>query len=131
VFGVCKIPINDAFVSVVLTIIGYSINDTIVLYDRIREHMQGHSKEGLVPLVNRSITETLARSINTALSTIFCVAIILVFGLIYNIDSIIVFALPMLAGMISGCYSTICIAGAVWVTWKEKKSKNKSIKQKK
>lgn len=121
VFGVCKIPLNDAFVSVTLTIIGYSINDTIVLYDRIREHMNGHTKEGLVPLVNRSITETLGRSINTAFTTVLCVAIVLVFAVIYNIESIKIFALPMLIGMISGCYSSICVAGAIWVTWKERK----------
>ena len=121
VFGVCKIPLNDAFVSVTLTIIGYSINDTIVLYDRIREHMSGHTKEGLVPLVNRSITETLGRSVNTAFTTVLCVAIVLVFAIFYNIESIKIFALPMLIGMISGCYSSICVAGAVWVTWKERK----------
>lgn len=124
VFGVCKIPLNDAFVSVTLTIIGYSINDTIVLYDRIREHMSGHTKEGLVPLVNRSITETLGRSINTAFTTVLCVAIVLVFAVIYNIESIKIFALPMLIGMISGCYSSICVAGAIWVTWKGRKSLN-------
>lgn len=122
VFGVCKIPLNDAFVSVTLTIIGYSINDTIVLYDRIREHMNGHTKEGLVPLVNRSITETLGRSVNTAFTTVLCVAIVLIFAVIYNIESIKVFALPMLVGMVSGCYSSICIASAVWVTWKNRKS---------
>lgn len=123
VFGVCKIPLNDAFVSVTLTIIGYSINDTIVLYDRIREHMKEHSKEGLVDLVNRSITETLGRSINTAFTTVLCVAIVLVFAVVYNIESIKIFALPMLIGMISGCYSSICIASAIWVTWKNRKSK--------
>ena len=122
VFGVCKIPLNDAFVSVTLTIIGYSINDTIVLYDRIREHMNGHTKERLVPLVNRSITETLGRSVNTAFTTVLCVAIVLIFAVIYNIESIKVFALPMLVGMVSGCYSSICIASAVWVTWKNRKS---------
>jgi SecD/SecF fusion protein len=121
VFGVCKIPINDAFVSVTLTIIGYSINDTIVLYDRIREHMRTRTKEGLIPLVNQSITETLGRSINTAFTTVLCVAVILVFAVIYNIDSIRVFALPMLVGMISGCYSSICVAASVWVTWKNRK----------
>lgn len=123
VFGVCKIPLNDAFVSVTLTIIGYSINDTIVLYDRIREHMKEHSKEGLVPLVNRSITETLGRTINTAFTTVLCVAIVLVFAVVYNIESIKIFALPMLVGMISGCYSSICIASAIWVSWKNRKQK--------
>lgn len=121
VFGVCKIPLNDAFVSVTLTIIGYSINDTIVLYDRIREHLNSHTKEGLVPLVNQSITETLGRSVNTAFTTVLCVAVVLIFAVLYNIESIKIFALPMLVGMISGCYSSICVAGAIWVTWKERR----------
>ena len=73
-------------------------------------------------LVNRSITETLGRSVNTAFTTVLCVAIVLVFAVIYNIESIKVFALPMLVGMISGCYSSICIASAVWVTWKNRKN---------
>lgn len=121
VFGVCKIPLNDAFVSVTLTIIGYSINDTIVLYDRIRETLNSHTKEGLIPLVNRSITETLGRTVNTVFTTVLCVTIILVFSIIYNIESIKVFALPMLVGMLSGCFSSVCVAGAVWVTWKNRK----------
>ena len=120
VFGSLR-PLNDAFVSVTLTIIGYSINDTIVLYYRIREHMSGHTKEGLVPLVNRSITETLGRSVNTAFTTVLCVAIVLVFAIILDTEFIKIFALPMLIGMISGCDSSICVAGAVWVTWKERK----------
>ncbi len=121
VFGVCKIPINDAFVSVTLTIIGYSINDTIVLYDRIREHMKVRTKEELIPLVNRSITETLGRSVKTVFTSVLCVSIILIFAVIYNIESIRVFALPMLIGMISGCYSSICVAASIWVTWKNRK----------
>ena len=120
VFGVAKIPLNDAFVAVTLTIIGYSINDTIVLYDRIRENLahQG-KKEGLCGLVDRSITETMGRSVKTAFTTALCVAVVLVFSYIYDIGSIKVFALPLLAGVISGCYSSVCIAGPLWVTWKE------------
>ena len=121
VFGIGKIPVNDAFVAVTLTIIGYSINDTIVLYDRIRENLArgGRKKEGLCRLVDRSITETIGRSVKTAFTTALCAAVVLVFACVYDIGSIKVFALPLLAGVISGCYSSVCIAGPLWVTWKE------------
>lgn len=126
VFGVFKIPVNDAFVVVTLTIIGYSINDTIVLYDRIRENIRnkaGSKKETLCELVDRSITETIGRSVKTACTTAICVAIVLIFALIYHIESIRVFSLPLLVGIISGCYSSVCIAGPLWVTWKEFRAK--------
>lgn len=130
VFGVCKIPLNDAFVAVVLTIIGYSINDTIVCYDRIRENM-GHMKkkgESIPALVDRSITETLGRSVSTAFTTVLCVLVVFIFALVYNIESIKVFSLPLLLGLISGCYSSVCISGPLWATWKEYKAK-KEIKR--
>ena len=91
VFGVFRIPVNDAFVAVTLTIIGYSINDTIVLYDRIRENIKKRSsgkKETLCALVDRSITETIGRSVKTAVTTAICVAVVLVFSLVYHIESI-------------------------------------------
>ncbi len=126
VFGVCRIPVNDAFVAVTLTIIGYSINDTIVLYDRIRENQKDRGKgETLAKLVDRSITETLGRSVNTAFTVVACVFIIYLFSVFYHIESIQVFSLPLLAGMISGCYSSVCIAGPLWVCWEEHKQKKK------
>lgn len=126
VFGVCRIPVNDAFVAVTLTIIGYSINDTIVLYDRIRENQKKKGKgETLAKLVDRSITETLGRSVNTALTVVACVFIIFLFSVFYHIESIQVFSLPLLAGMISGCYSSVCIAGPLWVCWEEHKQSKK------
>lgn len=126
VFGVCRIPVNDAFVAVTLTIIGYSINDTIVLYDRIRENRKNSKKEEtLAKLVDRSITGTLGRSVNTAFTVVACVFIIYLFSVFYHIESIQVFSLPLLAGMISGCYSSVCIAGPLWVCWEEHKQKKK------
>lgn len=121
VFVVFKIPLNDAFVSVVLTIIGYSINDTIVLYDRIRENRFNNSKLGVVELINTSISQTLTRSINTSLTTGICVLIILIASLIYGISSIKEFALPMFFGLISGCYSSMFIASTLWAMWKNRK----------
>ena len=120
------IPINDAYVAVTLTIIGYSINDTIVLYDRIRENkesMGSKHKKALGDLISESITQTLSRSVNTSLTTLMCVLSILIFAILFGIESIKVFALPMLFGLISGCYSSVCIAGPLWGTWQEWKEK--------
>ena len=117
------IPLNDAFVAVVLTIIGYSINDTIVLYDRIRENKKYAAGMPAAELVDSSITQTLARSVNTSFTTGVCVFIILISAVLYGIDSIRVFALPMMFGLISGCYSSVCIAGILWAMWKRRGEK--------
>lgn len=115
---------NDAFVAVTLTIIGYSINDTIVLYDRIREHRSNMKKKStLAELVDISTTETLQRSINTAFTVVLCAFIIFVVSVVYRMESITNFSLPLLAGLISGCYSSICIAGPLWVWWEEHREK--------
>lgn len=120
VFGIFRIPVNDAFVAVTLTIIGYSINDTIVLYDRIREHRSNRKqKTTLAELVDVSTTETLQRSINTAFTVVLCAFTIFVVSVVYQMESITNFSLPLLAGLISGCYSSICIAGPLWVWWEE------------
>lgn len=119
VFIVFKIPINENFVVAALTIIGFSINDTIVIYDRIRENSQIlHLKLSTEELVDTSITQSLTRSINTNLATFISIAIVFLFAQIYGISSIKSFALPMMFGVISGCYSTICIAGPLYVSWK-------------
>lgn len=128
VFVFFKIPLNDAYVAVSLTILGYSINDTIVLYDRIRENRKKDKKTPLDELVSSSISQTMSRSINTALTTIICVTIILIFSILYGIESIKVFALPLLFGLICGCYSSVCIAGPLWVSWQNFKTKNKKMK---
>ena len=115
---------NDAFVAVTLTIIGYSINDTIVLYDRIREHRNGaKNKSTLAELVDISTTETLQLSINTAFTVVLCAFVIFVVSVVSGMESITNFSLPLLAGLISGCYSSICIAGPLWVWWEEHKER--------
>lgn len=124
IFGIFRIPVNDAFVAVTLTIIGYSINDTIVLYDRIREHRSNMKKKStLAELVDIGTTETLQRSINTAFTVVLCAFIIFVVSVVYRMESITNFSLPLLAGLISGCYSSICIAGPLWVWWEEHREK--------
>jgi len=129
-FIIFKIPLNDNFIAVVLTILGYSLNDTIVIYDRIRENRKVLGpKTELSELVNISINQSLGRSINTSLSTFISVSIVFIFGLIYNLNTITTFALPMMVGTIVGCYSSLCIASPLYVMCLENKSKSKNRKR--
>ena len=121
-FVLFGIPLGNSFVAVVLTIVGYSINDTIVVYDRIRENKNMNPNISLPELVDKSVTQVLARSINTSVTTLLCIVVILVASIMYRISSIYQFSLPMVVGLVSGCYSSICIAAALWASWKVKKS---------
>lgn len=125
-FSIFRIPINDNFVAVALTILGYSINDTIVVYDRIRENRSlfGRSMQ-FKDIVNRSINQSFTRSVNTTLVTFLAIATVCAFSLVFHLDSIRGFALPMMVGVVTGCYSTICIAGPLWVSWVEQQEKRK------
>lgn len=125
VFVIFKIPLNDAFVAVILTIIGYSINDTIVVYDRIRENKEGNPGMSITELTDISISQVLARSVNTSFTTGICVLTILVVSVAFQISSIREFSLPMLFGLISGCYSSVCIASVLWAVWEKGKIKTK------
>jgi len=120
---VFQIPIGDSFVAVTLTIIGYSINDTIVIYDRIRENRKLYPKLPIDQVTNLSITQSLTRSINTTVAVFISVATVYILATVYSIEAVQSFALPMAMGTISGCYSTICIAGPLWVMWKKRESK--------
>ena len=126
VFFTCvifKIPIGDSFVAVTLSIIGYSVNDTIVIYDRIRENSVLHPREPVETITDLSISQSISRSIHTNLAVLISVSLIYILAFTNSIDSIVSFALPMAIGSISGCYSTICIAGPLWVMWKKHKGK--------
>ncbi|WP_312699709.1 protein translocase subunit SecF [Sedimentibacter sp.] len=120
VFTILKMPINDSFIAVTLTIIGYSINDTIVIYDRIRENQPYYAKKPFEELVDVSINQSLSRSINTSATTAISILIVFILAYIYNIESIKTFSIPMLVGVISGCYSTVCLAGPMLVMWHNK-----------
>ena len=112
------IPLNGNFIAALLTILGYSINDTVVIYDRVRENRQlyGNSMD-FATLVNNSINQSLRRSINTTISTLLALGTVCVVSVVFGLDSIFTFAFPLIIGMISGVYSTICIAGPLWVEW--------------
>jgi preprotein translocase subunit SecF len=108
--------LQSPFVAAILTIVGYSINDTIVIFDRIRENMKTKKKgEGYADLANRSISETLTRSINTSLTTILAVGAVYVVGGKTTKD----FALALMVGIAAGTYSSIFIASPLWVLWKD------------
>jgi len=121
-----RIPIGDEFVTVALTIIGYSINDTIVIYDRIRENNKIHgTRLPVEDIMDLSVTQSLTRSINTNLAVFISVGMVYILAFAHSIDSIQDFALLMTFGAISGCYSTVCITGPLWVMWKKRKKKKK------
>lgn len=119
-YAIFKIPVNESFVAAVLTILGYSINDTIIIYDRIRENSRFTRKADVFELVNKSVNETLGRSINTLLSTLISVVVVYIFASANNIQSLKNFALPLMVGLISGGYSSIFIAGPLWAMWKNR-----------
>lgn len=123
VFVILRIPLNGNFIAALLTILGYSINDTVVIYDRIRENSALYSKKqlSLAELVNLSINQSFARSLMTSITTCMALGVVCIVSVIYRLDSIYSFAFPLLFGMVSGVYSTICIATPLWVDWKTKK----------
>lgn len=125
VYIIFRIPLNDSFIAAMLTIIGYSMNDTIIIYDRIRENSRLLKKTPIAELVNRSIVQTLNRSINTGIAALLSIITVYVFASLNNISAIKEFALPLIIGIASGCYSSIFIASPLYVLWMEAKSKKK------
>lgn len=109
-YVVFQIPFNINFIAVALTILGYSINATIVVFDRVRENRKISGDTPFDEVMDRSIWQTMTRSVNTTLTTLFTIVAILIFG----VSAIRSFALPLLIGVLSGCYSSVCIAGPVW-----------------
>ena len=123
-FVIFKIPINDGFVAVILTVLGYSINDTMVIYDKIRYNSRLHAgKMSYEEIANLSINECITRTINTSLMSTIAIALVYVFSLVSGLTSVANFALPMMVGIISGCYSTLTITAPLWVTWQNHKAK--------
>lgn len=121
-YAVAKWSVGSTFIACMLTIVGYSINATIVIFDRIRENMNARTgKQTLEEIVNKSITQTFTRSINTSLTTFVMVFVLFLLG----VSSIREFALPLMVGIVCGTYSSVCITGALWyvLTTRKKKSK--------
>jgi SecD/SecF fusion protein len=116
-YAAARVSVSNTFIACMLTIVGYSINATIVIFDRIRENMASASaKTELIEIINKSISQTLSRSIFTSLTTFIMVAAIYVLG----VTSIRDFALPLMVGIVCGAYSSVCLAGALWYTLRTK-----------
>ena len=119
-YALFKITVDTSFIACMLTLVGYSINATIVIFDRIRENMQSFGKkDNLAEVVNRSVSETFTRSINTSLTTLLTVVVLIILG----VESIRIFAIPLAVGLVCGTYSSICITGSLWYFFKTKFAK--------
>ena len=120
-------PIDSNFIAVVLMILGYSLNDTIVIYDRVREQRKLMGRKVSIDAVfNVSSTKTMRRTIMTSVTTLAAILTVYVVASVFNIASVKGFALPMMIGVISGCYSSLCIAGPLWVMWRNHKAAKKA-----
>lgn len=128
VYALVRISVGSTFIACVLTIVGYSINDTIVIFDRIRENLAlktgKQTAEELREVANKSLTQTLSRSINTSITTFIMVVMLYILG----VASIRDFSLPLMAGLVCGAYSSICIATELWYVMKVHFGKNKATK---
>lgn len=130
-FVILGYEIDSNFIAAILTILGYSVNDTIVIYDRIRENRGLMPKAGIVELVNVSTTQSLRRSIRTSVTTVSTMLIVSIVAYIYGVTSILSFSIPMIVGMTAGTYASLCIASPIWVLWNEKKEAKAALKGKK
>ncbi len=119
VYAIFKVPVNSSFIAVILTILGYSINNTIVVFDRIRENKKLANKETFAEITDKSIIQTLGRSINTTITTFVMVAVLYILG----VNSIREFAFPLMVGIIAGAYSSLFIVSPVWAMLKEATAK--------
>ena len=126
-----KLQIDSNYIAVVLTILGYSLNDTIVIYDRVRENERLHPEEDIAVLVNGSINQCLKRNIITSLTTFVAVITIVVVSELFGLSTLRTFAVPMAFGIVSGAVSSLCISGPLWVIWKKHKKAKKALKPKK
>ncbi len=125
-FFVCvifRLQIDANYIAVVLTILGYSLNDTIVIYDRVRENKKLNPSMEIGDLVNMSINQTMIRNIVTTVTTVLAVLTIVVVSEIYGLTTLRTFVIPMAFGLVSGAVSSLFVAGPLWVIWKNRKLK--------
>ena len=115
VYVIFQIPLNQNFIAAALTILGYSINASIIVFDRVRENMRTARKESFEDIAEKSIWQTLGRTVNTTLTTLFTVGMIFILG----VSSLRDFTLPLLVGIISGAYSSIFLASSLWAFFRK------------
>ncbi|MBC8535226.1 protein translocase subunit SecF [Feifania hominis] len=113
-YSLFGIQMNTTFIAAMLTIVGYSINATIIIFDRVRENLRVNNKDDFESIVNQSIWQTMNRSLNTTITTLLTITMVFVFG----VTAVRNFALPIIVGIISGFYSSVLLAGPMWVTFK-------------
>ena len=125
VYVISQIAINTTFIAAMLTVVGYSINNTIVIFDRIRENMKSRKgNETVTALTNRSIKETMGRTVNSTVTTLITIVLIYILG----VSTIQQFALPLIIGIVAGAYTSIFLASTFWAAWKEAEIKNRAKK---
>lgn len=122
VFVVFGMPINDIFIAVVLTILGYSLNSTIVIYDRVRENKRKMGpRANFIDVMDLSLNQTLGRTLLTSLTTFLALLVVLIVAAAFGISTVVSFALPMMAGVVAGCFSSQCIAPNLFAMWQIRK----------
>lgn len=129
VYSVCGFPLNTTFVAALLTLLGYSVNDTVVVYDRIRENQLLHRKMGDKELIGMSIRQSVRRTIFTSVSVTIALALIFGFSTYFKVSSMQRFALPLMVGMIIGTYTSLCLASNLWYDWRRLTGKAKTVKK--
>ena len=127
VFVILRAPLDGNFIAALLTILGYSVNDTVVIYDRIRENRKLLGKKASFPeLINISLNQSLRRTLMTTITTVVALAVMCIVSVLYGLDSIFTFAFPLTMGMISGVYTSLCVSTSAWITWTNRKGKQKN-----
>jgi len=117
VYSIAGIALNTTFVAALLTILGYSVNDTVVIYDRIRENKLSNRKMSNEEVVNLSINQSIRRTLFTSILILCALVMMFVFGTYYRVSTIQEFTLPLIAGVVSGTYSSMLLSGNLWVSW--------------
>lgn len=126
-FVLLRTPLDGNFIAAMLTILGYSINDTVVVYDRIRENrgLMG-KKTTFEELVNHSVNQSARRTVITTVTTVMALGVMCIVSKLYGLDSIFTFAFPLMMGMLSGVYTSLCVSTSAWVVWSERKGAKKN-----
>ena len=128
-FVLLRTPLDGNFIAAMLTILGYSINDTVVVYDRIRENRRLMGKKApFEEVVNRSVNQSARRTLITTITTVVALGVLCIVAKLYGLDSIFTFAFPLMMGMASGVYTSLCVSTSAWMLWSERKPKSKANK---
>ena len=117
-----QIPISSTFIAALITILGYSINNTIIIFDKIRDQLKGNAlkNRSYSFIANNSIMKTMVRSINTTGTTLITVVMVLIMSLIFSVESMVIFCIPLIVGLLAGTFSSILLAPSIWSMWKSR-----------